>query len=848
MAGRSLTRVQGGVTDTVYINTDRFAGVRTMTVSVDALPLTDSTTSIQVIVAGHANISGIYTGSTVAGATWSQQGGNGTITASSFDATDGCQYLLEDGDGDPQTLLNNGAGFTDRPWKAVIPSGITITGIAGTETVTVDRTASVIDSDRKGASRPLLSKVVGGAAAAYSLRDLNDKAGNNKVVRVRRASDNHERDFLAKEVSNGTLKNWVNTQTVLPLDIQALVDSDSDGHTDGRTGAVIPAKAAYSLRNLSKNYTGNVVDVRRFTDGVTNSYTADEITGGILTAFANESVKYFDSTGTSTQTVTTNGFGFTVSAGAPFNADYSFSATGGFNNTEKYSFTGHGSSGSFAKNFQFGNSFNVTRIGASAPAKTVTIEAYVKRTSGSSSDNLYFRPYATNTANKFTVTGLVQDEWTFVKGTLIKDSAVNARNNIQVGGDTGVTFEVSNIKFYSEDNDVTVSKWYDQSGNTNHAVQGTPASQPKIVNAGVLVDKGIDFDGVSLQHLEPSLLLPTIQNSSVFCVSTKRNNSTGYVAQLNRSADRLYIRHNFVTIGNPFHNFSGGTTNDVKTLQTVTGTSGGLFTYLKDGISVGTTNYTGDVSGGDSTIGSGANGSAEFDGVVSEIIVYETDQTDNRTAIEANIGEAYSIDLPSGVDPGFDQVDGFVETWYDQSGNGKDATQATAANQPKIVDAGSLVSNGLDFDGVNDLMNMPTDIISNVNSVSVFLVSKGLSGVQFDPALTISSSPELVINYLFLTSIVNKYGSNNASLASTDGAKHLVSFTAGGENAESFFDGTSKGTVALQSGYTAAGKIGSFSVSFFQGQIEELIIYDNDQRANRVALETNIQTAYPTLP
>jgi hypothetical protein len=66
------------------------------------------------------------------------------------------------------------------------------------------------------------------------------------------------------------------------------------------------------------------------------------------------------------------------------------------------------------------------------------------------------------------------------------------------------------------------------------------------------------------------------------------------------------------------------------------------------------------------------------------------------------MGEVYSIDLPSGVDPGFDQVDGFVETWYDQSGN-RDAVQATAANQPKIVDAGSLLTAGVTFDGAGSL-------------------------------------------------------------------------------------------------------------------------------------------------
>jgi hypothetical protein len=40
-------------------------------------------------------------------------------------------------------------------------------------------------------------------------------------------------------------------------------------------------------------------------------------------------------------------------------------------------------------------------------------------------------------------------------------------------------------------NDGFVSKWYDQSGNDNHATQGTAASQPKIVDGGSLVSGGI---------------------------------------------------------------------------------------------------------------------------------------------------------------------------------------------------------------------------------------------------------------------------------------------------------------------------------------------------------------------
>jgi len=49
---------------------------------------------------------------------------------------------------------------------------------------------------------------------------------------------------------------------------------------------------------------------------------------------------------------------------------------------------------------------------------------------------------------------------------------------------------------------------------------------------------------------------------------------------------------------------------------------------------------------------------------------------------------------------------GFVTTWYDQSGNARNATQTTAANQPRIVNAGTVDRrNGkliVFFDGTND--------------------------------------------------------------------------------------------------------------------------------------------------
>ena len=195
--------------------------------------------------------------------------------------------------------------------------------------------------------------------------------------------------------------------------------------------------------------------------------------------------------------------------------------------------------------------------------------------------------------------------------------------------------------------------------------------------------------------------------------------------------------------------------------------------------------------------------------------------------------------------------DGLVTTWYDQSGNGRNATQTTAANQPKIVSSGSLVSNGLDFDGSNDDLDMPSTIISNINSASAFLVSKDASGFAFDIALSLSTGAGTLVdlNVHIGPTLSNRYGSSLTSFGSADGAKHLSSLIVGDSNAESFQDGISKGTISTASGYTASGTIGSSNgVLFYDGQIEEVIIYDSDQGSNRVALETNIQSAYPTLP
>ena len=81
--------------------------------------------------------------------------------------------------------------------------------------------------------------------------------------------------------------------------------------------------------------------------------------------------------------------------------------------------------------------------------------------------------------------------------------------------------------------------------------------------------------------------------------------------------------------------------------------------------------------------------------------------------------------------------DGFVTTWHDQSGNGNNATQATTADQPKIVSAGVVNTvNGKPCiswdDSGNDNLNLATRL---AGVISVFEVLR----IEYDITSGITS-------------------------------------------------------------------------------------------------------------
>lgn len=72
--------------------------------------------------------------------------------------------------------------------------------------------------------------------------------------------------------------------------------------------------------------------------------------------------------------------------------------------------------------------------------------------------------------------------------------------------------------------------------------------------------------------------------------------------------------------------------------------------------------------------------------------------------------------------------DGFITKWYDQSGNTRDFAQSTAANQPKIVSAGAVVTNingkpSVKWDGANTILISAAGLSSFVTAAAYTTLS-----------------------------------------------------------------------------------------------------------------------------
>ena len=201
--------------------------------------------------------------------------------------------------------------------------------------------------------------------------------------------------------------------------------------------------------------------------------------------------------------------------------------------------------------------------------------------------------------------------------------------------------------------------------------------------------------------------------------------------------------------------------------------------------------------------------------------------------------------------------DGFVDTWYDQSGNGNHATNNTNGEQPKIVNSGSLIANGIDFDGSDDVL-VAASVSGFGATISLFeasirdsgaaaVVSMGSSASTTNTNFGIveagSNTQASVRNTTSRTVNASVSGSTRLGFAVTTGQTSTKVGALGGSLTTSTDDYGSDFTSG-ELDTIFLGKIRDASTTEFNGHIREALVYTTDQSSNRDAIEANIADYY----
>jgi hypothetical protein len=251
-------------------------------------------------------------------------------------------------------------------------------------------------------------------------------------------------------------------------------------------------------------------------------------------------------------------------------------------------------------------------------------------------------------------------------GSAIRVRRSNDNSEQDIGFTTQGNLDTTALKTFVGANSGFVTTWYDQSGNARNAIQNTAANQPRIINAGDVERQNgkpsVFLDGTDMMTLT-DFSLPT---SSIFAAAITTGTSPsaldihGIYARGNNRTPNSASRDAFLYVWRNNNRGEIQRSNGV-TFPTAVVTATAANFNLYTGIFTGTqliayangtagtpvnTTISGTVSNGVSSIGCVFESSTTnyfFVGRISEIIVYASGQSSNRTQIETNINSYYGI-------------------------------------------------------------------------------------------------------------------------------------------------------------------------------------------------------------
>jgi len=191
---------------------------------------------------------------------------------------------------------------------------------------------------------------------------------------------------------------------------------------------------------------------------------------------------------------------------------------------------------------------------------------------------------------------------------------------------------------------------------------------------------------------------------------------------------------------------------------------------------------------------------------------------------------------------------GFVTKWYDQSGNGNNASNLTASEQPQIVKSGSVIKeNGqpaIQFDGSDDYLST-NSFNGSGQPHTLFTVASSNDLSNADGYLVRAGGNTFVL--FQRDAEFQIYSGNHIIGPAVDLKKHIFTVIFNSPNSKFFIDNSlvasgDTGTRGdLQEIYIGDRGAGGRS---FQGKEQEIIVYETNKSTNRNNIETNINNFY----